>query len=123
MGGFVMAMGYLLTEEFKWTSDGKLINLGTWDYKVPTAYDIPVVFNVSLLKNAKNPNGVLGSKAVAEPAMHLIGSPYLAVKNAIYAARVEMGQGEIWFPLDAPITPEVVREKINVRNSKMVLTG
>ena len=35
-------------------------------------------------------------KACAEPAMSLITSPYLAVKNAIYAARKEVGRGDAW---------------------------
>merc|ERR1719443_2001634 len=39
-GGFVMALGYLLTEECKWDSAGKQMHLGTWEYKIPSAYDI-----------------------------------------------------------------------------------
>merc|ERR1711957_1104368 len=100
-GGFVMALGYLFSEEQKVGADGKRLHLGSWEYKVPTAYDIPVEFNVSLLKNSPNPNGVRSSKAVAEPVMNLIASPYLAVKNAIYAARKELGYADAWFQLDA----------------------
>lgn len=120
-GGFVMALGYLFSEEQKWAPTGKLLNLGTWEYKVPTAYDIPVEFNVSLLKDTPNPNGVAGSKAVAEPAMHLISSPYLALKNAIYAARMEQGLGDDWFQLNVPCTPEVIREAVGVSPSSMTL--
>lgn len=37
------------------------------EYKPPLANDIPIEFNVTLLKNAPNPLGVLRSKAVGEP--------------------------------------------------------
>lgn len=119
-GGFIMALGYLLTEELKVNKDGKLLNLGTWNYKIPTAYDIPVQMNVSLLKDTPNPNGVKSSKAVAEPAMHLISSPYMAVKNAIYAAREDLGSDE-WFMLNLPLSPETVQQAINIQASEMVL--
>ena len=46
---------------------------------VPTACDIPVKFNVSLLKDSPNPNAIcLGAKAVAESAVGLVLKPYLA---------------------------------------------
>merc|ERR1712070_926774 len=90
-GGFVQAMGYLLTEELKVGADGTQLNLGFWNYKIPSAFDIPVEFNVSLLKNSPNPIGIKGSKASGEPAMSLVSSVYLAVKNAIYAARRDNG--------------------------------
>jgi len=120
-GGFVMALGYLFSEEQKWDPAGKLLNLGTWEYKVPTAYDIPVEFNVRLLKDTPNPNGVKGSKGVAEPAMHLISSPYLAVKNAIYAARQEQGLGDDWFQLNVPCVPEVIRAAVGVSTSTLAM--
>merc|ERR550525_1389343 len=88
-GGFVMALGYLLTEEYKVDKSGTQLNLGTWEYKIPSAYDIPLEFNVSLLKDSPNPVGIKGSKASAEPAMCLIPSVYLAIKNALYDARKE----------------------------------
>jgi len=120
-GGFVQALGYLFTEKMAWKEDGQNLNLGTWEYKVPSAYDIPLEFNVALLKDSPNPNGVKESKAVAEPAMHLIGSPYLAVKNAIYAARQEVGLGSDWFMLNSPICNQEVRAAIGVPQDQMLL--
>ena len=58
-GGFVMTLGYLFTEKTKWNAQGTRLFNGTWEYKVPTACDIPVEFNVSLLKNSPNPNAFL----------------------------------------------------------------
>lgn len=120
-GGFVMALGYLLTEEQSLAANGKRQHLGSWDYKLPTAYDIPVEFNVNLLKNNPNPNGVKHSKAVAEPVMHLVASPYLAVKNAIYAARIELGYKDEWRQLNVPLTPQAVQEAINVTLDELSL--
>jgi len=85
-GGFIMALGYCLSEELKVDANGTQLFLGTWEYKIPSAYDIPLEFNVSLLECTPNPVGVKGSKASAEPAMGLVSSTYLAVKSAIYAA-------------------------------------
>eukprot|EP00927_Polykrikos_kofoidii_P028819 TRINITY_DN25042_c0_g1_i2.p1 TRINITY_DN25042_c0_g1~~TRINITY_DN25042_c0_g1_i2.p1 ORF type:complete len:778 (-),score=116.93 TRINITY_DN25042_c0_g1_i2:5-2191(-) len=120
-GGFVMALGYMFTEGEKRAASGEIMTLGTWEYKIPTAYDIPVEFNVSILKGSPNPNGVKSSKAVAEPVMHLVTSPYLAVKNAIYAARKDVGLGENWFMLDVPCSPEVVRSAIGVSTEHMII--
>jgi xanthine dehydrogenase/oxidase len=112
-GGFVMAMGWLLSEELRWNANGTQLNLGTWEYKIPTAYDIPVEFNVALLKDVPNqsPTAVKGSKMQSEPAMALVASILLAVKQALYAARKDNGLGEEWFQLDAPLTPENIRKQ------------
>lgn len=108
-GGFIMAMGYLLTEEVLWSKDGKQLNLGTWNYKIPSAYDIPVELNVSLLEGHRNTsrNCVLGSKACAEPAMPLAISAFFAVKQAIYAARTERGNSD-HFELNTPATVQAI---------------
>merc|ERR1712136_402727 len=121
-GGFVMTLGYLFTEETKWNAQGTQLFGGTWEYKVPTAYDIPVEFNVSLLKDSPNPNAIcLGAKAVADPAMSLVLGPYLAVKQAIYAAREEFQLGSDFFQLDVPLSPEAIRTAIGVTEASMTL--
>jgi xanthine dehydrogenase/oxidase len=108
-GGFVMALGYCLSEEMLVAENGRQLNLGTWDYKIPGAYDIPVEFNVSLLKDSPNPAGIRGSKCSAEPVLGLVSSTYLAIKAAIYAARAANGLGNQWFQLDLPLTVERVQ--------------
>jgi xanthine dehydrogenase/oxidase len=52
---------------------------------------------------------VLGSKEVGEPPLVLAASVYLAVKNAVLAARQDRGQ-DGWFVLEAPATVQRVRE-------------
>eukprot|EP00931_Biecheleriopsis_adriatica_P115532 TRINITY_DN91318_c0_g1_i1.p1 TRINITY_DN91318_c0_g1~~TRINITY_DN91318_c0_g1_i1.p1 ORF type:complete len:1349 (-),score=270.27 TRINITY_DN91318_c0_g1_i1:87-4088(-) len=120
-GGMVMALGFLLTEELKVDASGTQLNLGTWDYKIPMAYDIPLQFNVSLLKDTPNPVGIRSSKASAEPSMCLVSSVYLAVKQAIYAARKELSGDDSWFMLNTPLTPERVRTAIAVPADKMTV--
>jgi xanthine dehydrogenase/oxidase len=105
-GGFVIALGYLLSEERMNNAKGEELTLGTWNYKVPGAYDIPVVLNCSLLKNSPNPAGIRGSKLSAEPVMGLVSSTYFAIKQAMYSARTDAGLGDAFFMLDLPATPE-----------------
>jgi len=105
-GGFVMALGYLLTEELKVDSKGAQLSTGA--YHIPGAYDIPLEFNVSLLKDSPNPVGIKGSKLVAEPVMSLVASVYLAIKEAIYSGRKDAGLADDWFMLNMPCTPEHV---------------
>jgi len=114
-GGFVQALGYLLTEEVRWGADGTQTSPGTWEYKIPTAYDVPVVLNVSLLQDTPNPRSIaLGSKAVAEPIMSLINGTYLALKKAIYASRSEFGSGSEFVPLHVPTTRESIQSAIGL---------
>eukprot|EP00450_Noctiluca_scintillans_P002747 CAMPEP_0194493158 /NCGR_PEP_ID=MMETSP0253-20130528/11460_1 /TAXON_ID=2966 /ORGANISM="Noctiluca scintillans" /LENGTH=1391 /DNA_ID=CAMNT_0039334111 /DNA_START=75 /DNA_END=4250 /DNA_ORIENTATION=- len=121
-GGFVQSLGYLFTEEIKWGADGTQVTPGTWEYKVPTAYDIPVEFNVALLQNTPNPRAMaLGSKAVAEPCMCLAYGPFLALKKAIYAAREELGLDSGFVPLDVPASPDSIRNAVGVSQEHLRL--
>lgn len=119
-GGLVMALGYSLTEELKVDASGTQLFLQAWDYKIPSAYDIPVEFNVSLLKDTPNTAGIKGSKASAEPSMGLVSSTYLAVKSAIYAAREENGLGKTHFQLDLPMTTERIQISTGVTGASLV---
>ncbi|KAK3730646.1 hypothetical protein RRG08_060314 [Elysia crispata] len=108
-GGFIMGMGYHLTEEVVYdTNTGEIINAGTWNYKPPMPKDLPMKFNFKFQRNRPNPLGVLRSKAVAEPALTMASGALLAVKHAIEAARADAGHKE-YFALDAPATPEKVQ--------------
>jgi len=84
-GGFVQGLGWLTTEEMKYTEKGKLLNYSPDTYKIPGVRNIPKDFRVKLLENAPNPNTIRKSKAVGEPPFMLAISVWLAVKNAISA--------------------------------------
>ena len=124
-GGFVMALGYYLTEEVLWSTDAadaRCLTLGTWDYKPPAAHDVPLVFNVSLLPKAPNPcaTAVLGSKASGEPPMALAASALFAAREAIASARADAGVSG-WFELDAPLTVERIQQACATPDSDFVL--
>jgi len=106
-GGFVMALGYLLTEEVRFDAEGQPLSLGTWHYKPPSAHDIPLKLDVQLTA-PPNPCGVYGSKASAEPPMSLVSSVYFAVKEALYSARADAGEAG-WFELPTPLTGQTIR--------------
>jgi xanthine dehydrogenase molybdopterin-binding subunit B len=110
-GSFVQAMGFCLSEEQVWSADdGRLLNNGTWDYKPPSAHDIPIKFNVTLLDGENKQRGnVMGSKASGECSQALGTAPFFALKQAIYAARAEVGNTD-YVRLDAPATPDKVQQ-------------
>ena len=72
-GAFVMSLGYVLSENVIYDeTSGIMLSKGTWNYHVPRSKDIPIEFNVDILKGDKktrNPLGYLGSKAVGESMM------------------------------------------------------
>lgn len=116
----MIGIGLLLYEEIEYNKFGGMKTAGTWDYKPPTAHSIPIEFNVSFLENASNPDGVLGSKAIGEPPQLLSVSVFFALKNAIRAAREEVGVKD-WFPLDPPLTPGKCIAACQVANSQLTL--
>lgn len=59
-------MGYYLHEAVAFDDQGRLLTTGTWLYKPPSALDIPLDFNVTLIPKDPNPAGVLQSKATGE---------------------------------------------------------
>lgn len=65
---------------------------------------------IVLCLNQGNPNkkAIHSSKAVGEPPFFLASSVFFAIKEAIIAARTEVGLTK-WFPLETPATPERIR--------------
>ena len=66
-GAFIMGLGLFTSEEIKHDMNtGELLTKNSWEYKPPAAKDIPQDFRVTLLKNARNPMGVMSSKGNRE---------------------------------------------------------
>lgn len=114
-GAFVQGLGWVALEELKWgdpahkwISPGCLYTSGPGSYKIPSINDVPFKFSVSLLKGHPNVKAIHSSKAVGEPPFFLASAVFFAIKDAIIAARAEVGSNE-WFPLDNPATPERIR--------------
>lgn len=117
-GAFIMGLGLYTSEKVKFDpSTGQKLSNGTWEYKPPTALDIPADLRVTLLPNAKQPYGVLGSKATGEPPLCLSYTVVSALRKAITAFRAENGD-DSWFQMDTPLTVEAVQRLCGV-NSQM----
>ncbi|WP_341744438.1 xanthine dehydrogenase molybdopterin binding subunit [Azonexus hydrophilus] len=108
-GGFVQGMGWLTSEELWWRPDGKLMSHAPSTYKIPTASDLPDVFNVRLYDNANVEDSIHRSKAVGEPPFMLALSVYQALRDAV-AAALPAGRP---LQLDAPATPEAILRAIS----------
>lgn len=108
-GGFVQGMGYLTSEELVWDERGRLRTHAPSTYKIPTAADVPDIFNVALYDQPNHVPTIHRSKAVGEPPLTLAFSVWFAIADAISSTsdRREMPA------LTAPATPEAVLRAIN----------
>jgi xanthine dehydrogenase large subunit len=86
IGGFVQGLGWVTSEELKYTEAGDLITASPTNYKIPGVHDLPGVLRVAFLGEAGDPLNVFGSKAVGEPPFVLGLSVWAAVKDALRAA-------------------------------------
>ena len=103
-GGFVQGMGWLTTEELLWDDAGKLISNSPANYKIPTAYDVPEMFKVSLYDEPNREETIYQSKAVGEPPIMLAFSVWCALRDAC-ASVVDYRFNP---PMNAPATSEEV---------------
>ena len=104
-GAFIQGMGWLTTEELRWDEQGRLLTTGASTYKIPTAADMPPVFNVALLESRPNEEAtVFRSKAVGEPPFMLAISVWSALRDAVSS----LANYRISPDLDTPATPERV---------------
>ncbi len=72
----------------------------TWDYKPPASQDIPEDLRTTFYDTGRNPAKILGSKATGEPCVLLGVGVMFAIRDAINAARRELGEdGRKWFKL------------------------
>ncbi len=107
-GGFVQGMGWLTTEELVWDDKGRLSTHAPSTYKIPTASDVPAVFNTRLWDGASREETIHSSKAVGEPPLMLAASVFSAVFDAV--ASLKPG---VVPPLDAPATPEAIMRAVS----------
>ncbi|XP_067668816.1 xanthine dehydrogenase/oxidase-like [Haliotis asinina] len=107
-GAFMQGYGLYCLEQHKMNPSGSILTRGPGTYKIPGFRNIPVKFNVTLLKDSGNPRAVYSSKGIGEPPLFLASSVFFALKNAIKSARKDEGvTGD--FRLDSPATPEKIR--------------
>lgn len=61
-GAFVQGYGLFVMEDLRWSPNGQLLTKGPGYYKIPGFGDVPLEFNVTLLKNSSNPDNICSSK-------------------------------------------------------------
>ena len=118
-GGFIQGMGWLTSEELYWVPEGRkqghLFTHAPSTYKIPTATDMPKIFNVNLYDNQNLENTIHRSKAVGEPPFMLALSVFSALRNAVSASITTpiLQNGIKVKPfLSAPATPEAILQAI-----------
>eukprot|EP00939_MAST-03C_sp_MAST-3C-sp1_P001680 g1680.t1 len=118
-GAFVMGLGFVTQEEVCFDeSSGKLLGEGTWEYKPPMAFNIPRVFNVTLMKNEGLKNHILSSKASGEPPLVLASTVLMALRQAIASCRKDAGMTD-FFELNPPATTETILNLLAPAVAKM----
>jgi CO/xanthine dehydrogenase Mo-binding subunit len=93
-GATAQGIGMGLWEEMVYDGQGRLLNPGLLDYRMPTAADVPSI--ESMILEVPSEDGPYGARGVGEPPV-TPGSA--AIANAVYdavGARVT----------DIPVTPE-----------------
>lgn len=82
-GGIQQGIGHTLTEDFLIdTSNGRPINPGFVDYKMPLAMDMPPIRTI-ILETDPSEGGPFGAKGIGEDSIIAVGP---AIANAIYDA-------------------------------------
>ena len=113
-GGFIQGAGWLTSEELWWDAKGRLATHAPSTYKIPTAADIPAIFNVRLVEGRPNvEDTIYRSKAVGEPPLMLALSVYHAIRDAV----ASVADYRLAPALDAPATPEAVLNAIDAIRS------
>ena len=107
-GAAVMGLGHTLMEQLVLGTDGRILNLGSLDYRIPSIKDVPVRLECHVIENADGP-GPYGAKGAGEGGT-------LAVAAAVGAA---INQAAGVTLRDLPLTPEKIwRARREKRNTK-----
>jgi len=96
-GAAVMGLGHTLMEQLILDERGRILNLGSLDYRIPTVEDTPLKLHSILIENGDGP-GPYGAKGAGEGGI-------LAIAAAIGSAVNEAAGVTI---RDLPLTPERV---------------
>uniref|UniRef100_A0A4W4EGL9 xanthine dehydrogenase n=1 Tax=Electrophorus electricus TaxID=8005 RepID=A0A4W4EGL9_ELEEL len=101
-GAFMQGLGLYTMEELKFSPSGSLHTRGPGQYKIPAVCDVPLQFN-----------------GIGEPIVFLGSSVFFAMKEAITAARTDVGLSGP-FPLRTPATPEHACLACNTHFNQMI---
>ncbi len=108
-GGVAQGIGWALSEEYVYDSDGRLRNASLLDYRMPTSLDVPEI--ETILVEVPNPGHPYGVRGVGEIP---VVPPLAAIANAIHAAvgvRIR----------DLPASPSRVYAAITARGAEAAI--
>jgi CO/xanthine dehydrogenase Mo-binding subunit len=105
-GAAIMGLGHTLMEQIILGDDGRILNLGSLDYRIPSIKDVPLELESHLIENCDGP-GPYGAKGAGEGGT-------LAVAAAIGAA---INQAAGVTLRDLPLTPEKIWRARNEKGS------
>jgi xanthine dehydrogenase molybdenum-binding subunit len=109
-GGLAQGIGYALTEELL-TKDGRILNPGFTDYKMPTVHEMSFPIQLEIVET-DDQEGPFGAKGVGEPGL-VPTAP--AIANAIYdAVGVRLHH--------LPMTPEKVLAALQAKHGSAATT-
>ncbi len=112
VGAFVQGMGWVTTEDLRYTQTGELLSHSPTTYKIPNINDLPEVFNLEWIEH-ENPVNLRGSKAVGEPPLLTAISIWCAVKHALsFVSNGEVPQ------LRLPATNEEILTRLTAYSSR-----
>eukprot|EP01061_Rhynchopus_euleeides_P029769 TRINITY_DN4919_c2_g1_i1.p2 TRINITY_DN4919_c2_g1~~TRINITY_DN4919_c2_g1_i1.p2 ORF type:complete len:1271 (+),score=571.16 TRINITY_DN4919_c2_g1_i1:109-3813(+) len=119
-GAFVMGLGLTMTESIDYSQDG---NMNWSDYVIPTPWEIPTEFNVSLANQIVNPYTAGGGKAIGEPPLTMTYAAVEAVELAFKAAAKESGASPSTYrSVQSPLTIQDRQKMAAVQISQMTLS-
>jgi CO/xanthine dehydrogenase Mo-binding subunit len=96
-GAAIMGLGHTLMEQLVLGGDGRILNLGSLDYRIPSIKDGPLHFESTLIENGDGP-GPYGAKGAGEGGT-------LAVAAAVGAAINQAAGVKL---RELPLTPEKI---------------
>ncbi|XP_053405175.1 xanthine dehydrogenase/oxidase-like [Mercenaria mercenaria] len=108
-GAFVQGLGMVTSESMEIDEKGRINNCSPLSYKIPNVKSIPRKLAVNLIKNHDIVTNIYSSKSAGEPPYILSLSVITAIKEAILAARAQIGKIG-YFRLDSPATVQRIQE-------------
>jgi xanthine dehydrogenase large subunit len=84
-GGVIQSIGWMTTEEVRYSQSGYLLSNALSTYKVPDIYSAPKTLRVQALVTEGVKHAILKSKAVGEPPFIYGIGTYFAVLNSVRA--------------------------------------
>jgi CO/xanthine dehydrogenase Mo-binding subunit len=100
-GAAIMGLGHTLMEQLVLGADGRILNLGSLDYRIPSIKDSPAAFESILVENGDGP-GPYGAKGAGEGGTLAVAAAVGAAINQAAGVRIR----------DLPLTPEKIWRSI-----------